>query len=292
MNNDNELSVVAVRRVVRKRRDVLVSPGDPPGENASDVPSRDATTRKIRNPLLRSEETTPAVDVPVQASSLEPGEHLPPAIDGLVPPIDISENIHPFPPVFMADQKGKSSGGSKRTRHKGVAIVMAVFVAGTAVDIFLWRTSSARHARTAHLTEVGAVSTAFVTAVDLPGTASSTSTVSLVETLPDRSHSEMKLDVAKNQQCQDSEASAKVLVASRGSAGSSKSADLKLGTRRQRHGVRLAVVARSSRVAVKPKKDVWGKSSPKGGDDLGMDPRTAKSRRPTMTIDERDPYSP
>jgi len=270
MDSDNELSAGSVRLGSTTGGDVEVPHGDSPAKESSVVSSRDAVTRKIRNPLLKSEETTPVVQVQVSLASSEPP---PRTAAELVPPIDVSENIHPFPPVAQGKQDDKSSGGSTKARHKGLAIVVAVVVAGTAVDIFLWRTSSARHAKTAPLAGAIATSTAFSNAVDLPGTASSTSTVPLVEPLPDRSHSEVSGKTAVVD-----------LVP--------EDADPKIGARSERPSARPAELARPAQAALKPKKDVRGKSTPKGGDDFGMDLRTTTGRRPTTTIDERDPYSP
>jgi hypothetical protein len=149
--------------------------------------------------------------------------------------------------------------------------------------------------------------------VDLHGTASATSAAPRVEPLPDQSHIEVsgktadvdlaldgiaargdknKLEVAKDQQRYVLEASATDLVASSRSASASENTVLKIGARRKRPSVRPAAVARSAQAAVKPKKDVRVKSTSKGGDDFGMDLRTTAARRPTTTIDERDPYSP
>jgi hypothetical protein len=294
------------------RGDVPVSQGDSTVKESSAFSPHDAVTRKIRNPLLNPQATPPLAQLPVPAAQSEP----PPRIAaGLVPPNDVSGNIHPFPPPSLADQKDKSAAGSTRARHKGLVIVVAIVVAGTAVDIFLWRTSSARHAKTAHLMETIATSTAFANATELPRTASATSTVPIVEPLRDRSPSEVsgktaevdlaldgiaasggkkKLDVANDLQSHVVEASATELVASGKSVGSLEKTDLKIGAQTKRTSPRPLSEPRSSQAVVKPKpkKDIRGKSTPKGGDDFGMDLRTTTARRPTTTIDEEDPYSP
>jgi hypothetical protein len=294
------------------RGDVPVSQGDSPAKESSAVSPHDAVTRKIRNPLLDPHAPPPLAQLPVPAAPSVPSPRI--AV-GLVPPNDVSGNIHPFPPPSLADQKDKSSAGSTRARHKGLVIVVAIVVAGTAVDIFLWRTSSARHAKTARLMDTIATSTAFANATELPGTASATSTVPIVEPLRDRSPSEVrgksaevnlaldgiaarggkkKLDVANDLQRQAVEASPTEPVASSTSAGSLEKTDLKIGAQTERPSPRPASEPRSSQAAVKPKskKDIRGKSTPKGGDDFRVDLRTTSARRPTTTIDEEDPYSP
>jgi hypothetical protein len=290
MDNDNELSACSAHRGSLSRGDVPFSDGNPPIKESVAISARDAVTRKIRNPLFDSQATPPLAQLPALSAPSEPP---PRTAAGLDPPIDISENIHPFPPVFLADQEDKSSGGSIKARHKGLVIVVAVVVAGTAVDIFLWRSSSVRHANT-HQTEAIATSTAFANAVDLPRTAPAMSTVPMVEPLPDRSHSEASGkptdDVAKGQQRHVVKASAAELVVSSKSVEPSETTDLKIGAQKELPSQNPASAARSSQATMKPKKDV--KSSPKSGDEFGMDLRTTTARRPTTTIDERDPYSP
>jgi len=309
MCSDNELGAGSPRRGSTSRGVVPVPQGDAPTKESSALSPHDAVTRKIRNPLLGPQPQL--AQLPVPAAQSEP----PPRIAaGLVPPNDVSGNIH-FPPPSLADQKDKSSAGSTRARHKGLVIVVAIVVAGTAVDIFLWRTSSARHAKTAHLMETIATSTAFANATELPRTASATSTVPILEPFRGRSPSEIsgktaevdlaldgiaarggkkKLDVANNLQSQVVEASATELVASSKSVGSLEKTDLKIGAQKERPSPLPASEPRSSQAAVKPKskKDIRGKSTPKGGDDFRVDLRTTSARRPTTTIDEEDPYSP
>ena len=312
MDSDNELRAGSPRCGSMSRGDVPVPQGDSTVKESSASSPHDAVTRKIRNPLLNPQATPPLAQLPVPAAQSEP----PPRIAaGLVPPNDVSGNIHPFPAPSPADQQDKSSAGSTMARHKGLVIVVAIVVAGTAVDIFLWRMSSARHAKTAHLMEAIATSTAFANATEFPRTTSATSTVPIAEPLLDRSPSEVggetaevdlaqdgiaarggkkKLDVANDQQSQVVEASATELVASSKSVGSLERTKPRIGSQTERPSPRPRSEPRSSQAVVKPKpkKDIRGKSTPKGGDDFGMDLRTTSARRPTTTIDEKDPYSP
>jgi hypothetical protein len=309
MENDNELSAGSEHRGSLSRGDVPVPGGDPPVKNSVAISARDAVTRKIRNPLFDPQATPPLAQLTAPSAPSEPP---PRTAAGLVPPIDISENIHPFPPEFLADQEDKSSCGSTRAKHKGLAIVVAVVVAGTAVDIFLWKSSSVGHAKTPQ-TEAIATSTVFANAVDLPRTAPPTATVPIVEPLPDRRHSEArgkpadedlaldgiaarggtkKLDIAKDQQRHVVEASAAEPIVSSKSVELSQDTDLKIGAQKEHPSPRPASAARSSQAAMKPKQNVKVKSSPKSGDEFGMDLRTTTARRPTTTIDESDPYSP
>jgi hypothetical protein len=310
MNSDNDLSAVSARCGSTSRGDVASPNGDPPAKEGIATSSRDAVTRKIRNPLLDPQATPPLVPLPVSSAPSEPPPRI---VAGLVPPIDISENIHPFPPLSATDQEDKSSGGPIRARHKGLVIVVAIVVAGTAVDIILWRTSSARHTNIAHQTTAIVTSTGVANAVDLPGSVSAASTVPIVEPLPDRTQSEVrgktagvplapdvlavrgakkKFDVTNNQQRYVVEASAPGLVVSSTSVGSLGNTDVKIGVQQELSSLRPASGARSSQAAMNPKKDVRVKSTPKGGDEFGMDLRTSSARRPTTTIDEKDPYSP
>jgi hypothetical protein len=160
---------------------------------------------------------------------------------------------------------------------------VAIVVAGTAVDIFLWRTSSERHAKTAHLMETIATSTAFANATEMPRTASAASTVTRVGPLPGRSHSEVGGKTAKVDLTLDGIAAGR----------DKKKLDVANDLQSQ---VVEASATRSSQTAVKPKpkpkRDIRGKSTPKGSDDFRMDLRTTSARRPTTTIDKKDPYSP
>ena len=278
MDSDNELSAGSPRCGSMSRGEVPVSHGHSPAKESSALSPHDAVTREIRNPLLDPHAPPSLAPLPVPAARSEP----PPRIAaGLVPPNDVSGNVHPFPPPSLADQKDKSSAGSTRARHKGLVIIVAIIVAGTAVDIFLWRTNSARHAKTAHLMEPIATSAAFANATELPRTASATSTVPRVEPPPDRSH------------CEIGRKTAKVDLALDGIAAGRGKKKLDVANHLQSQVVE-ASATRSSQTAVKPKpkKDIRGKSTPKGSDDFRMDLRTTSARRPTTTIDKRDPYSP
>jgi hypothetical protein len=167
----------------------------------------------------------------------------------------------------------------------GLAIVVAVVVAGTAVDILLWRTSSGRHPKTGPLSEAIAPSTEFARAEDLPGTAPATCAAPTcvaptVEPLPDRSQRAIGDETALG------------FVPARKGVSSSGDIQLNIGPRRDRPALSLASSAPSSPAAVKTKKEVRVKPTPDDGNDFGMDLRTTTARHPTTTIDERDPYSP
>ena len=246
-----------------------------------DTSSRDAITRKIRHPLLEAKATGPEAPQPASAAVSEP---LPCEAGALVPPLDVSENIHPFALLPLPGQDNNPSAGPTRAGYKGLAIVVAVVVAGSAVDILLWSTSSGGHAEAGPSTEAIASSSRFANGEDLPGRSPTRSTAPRVEPLPAQGRVDdsaktpdqvvtpdcslarantTKLDVAKDQQCHVTEVAA---------------------PRR--------IPKRLPQAAAKLRQDVRVKPTSKDDDDFSMDLRTSTARRPTTTIDETDPYAP
>jgi hypothetical protein len=249
---------------------------EPPIHPPASLSTRDAVTKEIRNPLIRAEATVPAEE-PSQPSQQEESYRPPSArrtpVPGLVlvPPMDISENIHAFHPDI---------GNLKKRGNKGLYVILTIIVAGTIVDIFVWQASGGSR------TEVG-----------------ERTKVSKEPNLPASRERELKFSPPRveplSENVREEDAPPAPAAAGKATQPAPKNEQdavtkplesrQKIAPLKENLSPRASV--EHSPQAEKSRKKSAIRSTDVGVLEDGMDARSV-ARRPTTTLDETDPYSP